>query len=184
MKDFFDLIVSLIQITGNDTVDGILLSLIGFLSFSVAFGVVGFIFDLIGVYDSDVMSGCHFIIRLITFLSLSVFFTFVFNVLKWLFSFQWWVYFIVIILVVLTIILIHYLKHKYMSRKNKIINIASDYQKSMSNDVPLISNSVVSKKDTCPRCGGNLVKRYGPYGAFYGCSNFPKNRCKYTRRFK
>lgn len=30
----------------------------------------------------------------------------------------------------------------------------------------------------CPRCGGNLVLRQGAYGAFYGCTNFPK--CRYT----
>lgn len=30
----------------------------------------------------------------------------------------------------------------------------------------------------CPICGGNLVKRTGTYGAFYGCSNYPN--CKYT----
>jgi hypothetical protein len=31
----------------------------------------------------------------------------------------------------------------------------------------------------CPRCGGDLVARKGPYGKFYGCSNYPK--CRYTR---
>lgn len=30
----------------------------------------------------------------------------------------------------------------------------------------------------CPKCGGNLVLRYGKYGSFYGCTNYPK--CKYT----
>lgn len=30
----------------------------------------------------------------------------------------------------------------------------------------------------CPRCGGNLVRRSGRYGSFYGCSNYP--RCKFT----
>lgn len=29
----------------------------------------------------------------------------------------------------------------------------------------------------CPRCGGILVVRKGKYGAFYGCSNYP--RCNY-----
>lgn len=29
----------------------------------------------------------------------------------------------------------------------------------------------------CPRCGGTLVLREGPYGRFYGCSNYP--RCIY-----
>lgn len=30
----------------------------------------------------------------------------------------------------------------------------------------------------CPRCGGELVKRRGKYGQFWGCSNYPK--CKFT----
>lgn len=30
----------------------------------------------------------------------------------------------------------------------------------------------------CPRCGGNLVRRNGKYGSFYGCSNYP--RCTFT----
>lgn len=31
----------------------------------------------------------------------------------------------------------------------------------------------------CPRCKGELVRREGRYGSFYGCSNFPS--CRYTR---
>lgn len=34
----------------------------------------------------------------------------------------------------------------------------------------------------CPRCGGELRLRNGKYGAFYGCSNYPK--CKYTQNVK
>ncbi len=30
----------------------------------------------------------------------------------------------------------------------------------------------------CPKCGGNLIKRKGKFGYFYGCSNYPK--CKFT----
>ncbi len=30
----------------------------------------------------------------------------------------------------------------------------------------------------CPKCGGKLIERKGKYGAFYGCSNYPK--CKFT----
>ena len=33
--------------------------------------------------------------------------------------------------------------------------------------------------EVCPRCGGELVKRNGRYGPFYGCGNYP--RCRYTR---
>lgn len=31
----------------------------------------------------------------------------------------------------------------------------------------------------CPRCKGDLIRREGRYGSFYGCSNFPS--CRYTR---
>ncbi|NLL80055.1 MAG: DNA polymerase III subunit epsilon [Clostridiales bacterium] len=31
----------------------------------------------------------------------------------------------------------------------------------------------------CPECGGNLIRRNGRYGEFYGCGNFP--RCRFTR---
>lgn len=31
----------------------------------------------------------------------------------------------------------------------------------------------------CPKCGGELIKRKGRYGEFYGCSNFPK--CRYAK---
>ncbi|MCI1966934.1 MAG: NERD domain-containing protein [Oscillospiraceae bacterium] len=34
----------------------------------------------------------------------------------------------------------------------------------------------------CPFCGAQLVVRKGKYGAFYGCSTYPK--CKYTRKIQ
>lgn len=39
-----------------------------------------------------------------------------------------------------------------------------------------------SKYDTnnCPECGGQLLKRSGPYGRFMGCSNYPA--CSYKRK--
>ena len=37
------------------------------------------------------------------------------------------------------------------------------------------------KSSVCPRCGGNLVVRDGPYGKFYGCSNYPK--CRYSLKY-
>ncbi|GAB1475215.1 hypothetical protein MASR2M70_00470 [Bacillota bacterium] len=32
----------------------------------------------------------------------------------------------------------------------------------------------------CPKCSGQLVRRSGKYGSFYGCSNYPK--CRYTKK--
>ena len=34
----------------------------------------------------------------------------------------------------------------------------------------------------CPWCGGKLVKKSGPYGEFYGCSNFGRTGCTYKRK--
>lgn len=31
----------------------------------------------------------------------------------------------------------------------------------------------------CPNCGGQLIRRVGNYGKFYGCSNYP--RCKFSK---
>lgn len=33
--------------------------------------------------------------------------------------------------------------------------------------------------ELCPRCGGELVKRSGKFGVFFGCSNYPS--CRYTK---
>ncbi|MBR2806891.1 MAG: topoisomerase DNA-binding C4 zinc finger domain-containing protein [Oscillospiraceae bacterium] len=32
----------------------------------------------------------------------------------------------------------------------------------------------------CPRCGSRLKPMNGPYGEFWGCSNYPN--CKYSKR--
>ena len=37
---------------------------------------------------------------------------------------------------------------------------------------------------TCPECGGRLVKRSGPYGEFFGCTNYSKTGCRYKRNIK
>ncbi|MBR1383757.1 MAG: topoisomerase DNA-binding C4 zinc finger domain-containing protein, partial [Ruminococcus sp.] len=34
----------------------------------------------------------------------------------------------------------------------------------------------------CPLCGGKLIKRSGPYGEFYGCSNYKTQGCKFKRK--
>ncbi len=35
---------------------------------------------------------------------------------------------------------------------------------------------------SCPWCGGQLKKISGPYGEFYGCSNYQTLGCKYRRK--
>lgn len=38
------------------------------------------------------------------------------------------------------------------------------------------------ERGICPRCGGKLVERTGPYGAFYGCERYPD--CTFVYREK
>ncbi|MDR2942318.1 MAG: NERD domain-containing protein, partial [Treponema sp.] len=53
-------------------------------------------------------------------------------------------------------------------------NIQDKYKKHIQN----IYKQMHEKKQKvnsliCPKCGGSLVIRNGPYGSFYGCSNYP-----------
>lgn len=43
---------------------------------------------------------------------------------------------------------------------------------------PVVITKTEQKK--CPYCKGNLIKRAGKYGEFYGCQNYPK--CKFTQK--
>lgn len=38
------------------------------------------------------------------------------------------------------------------------------------------------KEGVCPKCNGELIKRKGKFGEFFGCSNYPK--CEYTHNIK
>lgn len=42
------------------------------------------------------------------------------------------------------------------------------------------SNKDEELKNKCPKCGGELIKRNGKYGEFWGCSNFPK--CRFVKK--
>ncbi len=64
----------------------------------------------------------------------------------------------------------------------KILNTNNiiDKQKRNKHIKELKNKHKNDNNDYCPKCGGNLIKRNGKYGEFYGCSNYPK--CKYTRK--
>ena len=94
MSGFLDFISNFIELTGNSTADSIILTIIGLIAFLVAFGFVGMIFDALGIYDSDLMSDTHWIVRVIVFLGLSFICIEIAKFIKWLFSFQWWIYLI------------------------------------------------------------------------------------------
>ena len=68
-----------------------------------------------------------------------------------------------------------------LTRARRKVFIVSADNKQSSFACEMISKyGAEMKKEvwTCPICGGSLRKVKGPYGEFYGCSNYPK--CKYT----
>ena len=46
-------------------------------------------------------------------------------------------------------------------------------------NMPNVKREGIPTDETCPECGSGLVIRFGRYGSFYGCSNYPE--CSYTR---
>ena len=83
----------------------------------VAFGMVGRIFDAIGIYDSDIMSDVHWLIRVSVFAGLTWLGVKIAQFIKWLFGFQWWVYVIAGVVFIGIIILVYYIKHRISKNK-------------------------------------------------------------------
>ena len=184
MKNIFDLLSEFIIITGNSLVDNVIVSVIGVVSFLVAFGFVGMIFDALGVYDSDIMSDVHWSVRFIIFIVLSTACIGIAHFIKWLFSFQWWIYLIAGLVLIGIVVLVYYLKHKYAKKKflaNEQIIDKEQFNKSLEETKQEVRTI---DREHCPRCGAPLVKRHGPFGDFYGCMNYSTKDCRYTRKFK
>lgn len=65
------------------------------------------------------------------------------------------------------------------STQNAEINEASAEKTKKNNLTETIDNR---NEPLCPRCNAKLVRRNSKYGAFWGCSNYP--RCRYTESVK
>jgi hypothetical protein len=69
-----------------------------------------------------------------------------------------------------------------------ILNILCIKDKQIKNEhIQQLGNHSYKRKNIvnspeCPQCGGNLGVREGPYGNFYGCSNYPK--CRFTAKMR
>ena len=70
---------------------------------------------------------------------------------------------------------------KGISERILLLNAESKYLR--SNHVRTIRKNMHEDNDKirqgiCPKCNGQLIRRSGRYGSFYGCSNYPK--CRYS----
>lgn len=192
MRGLYEVLSNFIEITGNWLADFIILTIIGAVAFKVAFSIVKKIFDRLGFYDSELMSNVHWTIRVIIYLALSGVCILLINFVKWLFTIKWWIYLIIVIVIVIIIIIVHIIKYKQRKKENLENQKSQNEQtKCEESDTNKVDNEIITPttvlnydRNYCPRCGGKLVKRYGPYGYFYGCENFPKNNCRYTRKAK
>ena len=189
-KQIIDLIGELVSISGNSTVDSIIFAVIGAISFLVAFGIVGWIFDATGRYDSDLMSDTHWLVRVLVFAVLTWVGVKIAQAIKWLFSFQWWVYLIAGVVFIGIIILVYYIKHRISkSKAQQVIPVekpnAETTVQTEEKEEPqvVITTNKTDNRYYCPRCHSRLVKRHGPYGDFYGCESYCKTGCRYTRKF-
>lgn len=161
------------------------MAIIGSISFLVAFGMVGWIFDAIGKYDSDLMSDVHWSVRVLVFAGLTYVGVKITQTIKWLFSFQWWVYIIAGAIFVGIIVLMYYIKHRISKSKTPQLEIGEELKTEtiLSTEKQESKVSITTNKYYCPRCHSRLVKRHGPYGDFYGCESYGKTGCRYTRKF-
>lgn len=188
MKNFLDLLSIFLSITGNSNVDSVILGIIIFIGMTIAYKLVGRIFDTIGFYDADIMSGTNGIIQFVFFLSMFFLFKGVYNFFTWLLSLAWWVYLIIALVMILIFVVISLVTHKYNARKyafNRNIEEKIGEVKQDNNNVHMQKErEFFELREVCPRCGGKLLIRHGPYGEFWGCENYngtSKQSCKYTR---
>lgn len=181
MDIIIELFENLITITGNSTVDTVLLAVIGLISFLVSFGAVGVLFDALGMYDSDAMSGAHWIIRVFVFAILSIVIIYIVKFVTWLISFKWWIYLIVFLIagaLIASIYILRYKRKKKINKSTVVIEVVKE--KSIEKEGRPVKEKEYNKY-LCPRCGNKLVRRMGPYGKFIGCESYPN--CNYTRKY-
>jgi len=172
-----ELISNIVDITGNALVDTIIFAVIGFVSGSIAFGLVGLVSNATRNYNSKSMSELHWGIRVILFVLITYVLVLIAKAIKWMITPPRLYFLIGIVAIIIICILYKIFKKSGDDKNNEAIEI--DNEKPIIEEVKpnkLIKNDI----KLCPYCGGLLVERQGPYGVFLGCSGYPK--CKYTRK--
>lgn len=193
-KVIFKMVGEFVEITGNAEIDGVLVTIIGVIAFAVAFDWVGKLFDAIGWYDSSLMSDAHWLIRTGILLGIAYVLKKFMEFITWVFSFQWWVYLIAFIVVIFVILGVYYVRYWHQKKKNfqvqleeknltEVSMVMEEERNANSGKEDMLKPVIVYDRHRCPRCNSLLVKRYGPYGEFYGCEEYGRTGCKYTRKY-
>ena len=67
-------------------------------------------------------------------------------------------------------------------RKVYLVTIGDNVSSFAKELIDQYSDEIKQEAWSCPWCGGHLKKISGPYGEFYGCSNYQTLGCKYRRK--
>ncbi len=94
MKQIIDFISNIVPTTGNSVVDTILFFVIGAIAFAAAWWITGAVASGVD-YDSESMSGIHWIVRIVIFLGLLGLCIGIVHLIRWFLSFEWWVHLII-----------------------------------------------------------------------------------------
>lgn len=121
MKQIIDFVSNIVPITGNSVADTILFFVIGVIAFAVAWWITGAIASGVD-YDSESMSGIHWIVRIVIFLGLLGLCIGIVHLIKWFLSFEWWIYTILGISAALITGGIMYLKFYIKKKKPKSVD--------------------------------------------------------------
>lgn len=161
------------------------------LIFKMAFEVTGFVFDKLGVYDSDAMSDFNGFIRCILILVVLFIFALIGEAIKWLKG-NFIVFTVLCAFLVIFVILYRVFSHLYRKKHNtksfdselSNANLTNTSTETAPLPGPVEKPQIKYDRSLCPRCGAKLRKMHGPYGSFWGCeAYFTPIRCKYTRKY-
>ena len=128
MSNLFNIITSLIEITKNQHLNLIILFTIGLISFLVAFGIVGAIFETLGIFPSSIMSDVHWAIRLAVFLLLSFFAIVLVKFVAFIINLDWWIHLVLILLIVSGFLIV------FFTRRNSSIRSSSQLSRNGKED--------------------------------------------------
>ena len=115
-KLLISLIENSISLTGNFLIDFIIFTIFEFIAYCLAYKVVGIISKFLH-YNSKKMSIFHWILRIILLIIIIFVTIFILKIIKWLLSFQWYIYIIVAFVFIMVIISIF--KRKIVAKGKK-----------------------------------------------------------------
>ena len=101
LKPIFDYLIRDLSLFDDLILDTIFLTIIGFIAFQMAFKIVGFLFNIGFLRDSDSGSFFHWSIRLVCFVLIFKLLSYLIYIVKLIFLIPFWVWLSLVFLVII-----------------------------------------------------------------------------------